>query len=42
MSSLAFPSQQIGDFTIAAISDGYLHASFDFLANIDPADAARM
>ncbi|CCG08224.1 MBL fold metallo-hydrolase [Pararhodospirillum photometricum] len=42
MSSLAFPSQQIGDFTITAVSDGYLHASFDFLANIDPADAARM
>jgi len=42
MSSFALPSQQIGDLTITAISDGYLHASFDFLANIDPADAARM
>jgi glyoxylase-like metal-dependent hydrolase (beta-lactamase superfamily II) len=42
MSSFALPSQQIGDLTITAVSDGYLHASFDFLANIDPADAARM
>lgn len=42
MSSFTLPSQQIGDLTITAVSDGYLHASFDFLANIDPADAARM
>lgn len=42
MSSFALPSQQIGDLTITAVSDGYLHASFDFLANIDPVDAARM
>ncbi|MBO0145544.1 MBL fold metallo-hydrolase, partial [Agrobacterium sp. Ap1] len=42
MSSLTFPTQQVGDLTIAAVSDGYLHASFDFLANIDPADASRM
>ncbi|MBO9123000.1 MULTISPECIES: MBL fold metallo-hydrolase [unclassified Rhizobium] len=42
MSSLALPSQSVGDLTITAISDGYLHASFDFLANIYPADAARM
>ncbi len=42
MSSFALPSQKIGDLTITAVSDGYLHASFDLLANIDPADAARM
>ncbi|ASV88393.1 metallo-beta-lactamase superfamily protein (plasmid) [Ochrobactrum quorumnocens] len=42
MSNLTFPTQQVGDLTITAVSDGYLHASFDFLANIDPADAARM
>ena len=42
MSIFTLPSQQIGDLTITAVSDGYLHASFDFLANIDPADAARM
>lgn len=42
MSSFALPSQQIGDLTITAVSDGYLHASFDLLANIDPADASCM
>lgn len=42
MSSFALPSQKVGDLTITAVSDGYLHASFDFLANIDPADASRM
>ena len=42
MSSLIFPTQKVGDLTITAVSDGYLHASFDFLANIDPADASRM
>jgi len=42
MPSLILPSQQIGDLTITAVSDGYLHASFDFLASIDPADASRM
>ncbi|MFG1277181.1 MBL fold metallo-hydrolase [Xanthobacter autotrophicus] len=42
MSSLRFPAQKVGDLTITAVSDGYLHASFDFLANIDPADASRM
>lgn len=42
MSNLVFPYQQVGDFTITAISDGYLHADFDFLSNIDPANATRM
>jgi glyoxylase-like metal-dependent hydrolase (beta-lactamase superfamily II) len=42
MSNSAFPRQQIGNFTITAISDGYLHASFDFLSNIDQANAPRM
>lgn len=42
MSSLIFPTQNVGDLTITAVSDGYLHASFDFLANIDPADACQM
>lgn len=42
MSRFALPSQQIGDLTITAVSDGYLHAGFDFLANIDPAEAVRM
>ncbi|AOZ01670.1 MBL fold metallo-hydrolase [Cupriavidus sp. USMAHM13] len=42
MSASCFPSQQAGDFTITAISDGYLTASLDFLSNIDSAEASRM
>ncbi|WP_334006077.1 MBL fold metallo-hydrolase [Burkholderia cepacia] len=42
MATLTFPGQQVGDFTITAISDGYLTASLDFLSNIDPADASNM
>ena len=42
MSTLAFPTQQVGDFSIAAISDGYLTANLDFLSNIDRAEASRM
>lgn len=42
MAMLTFPGQQVGDFTITAISDGYLTASLDFLSNIDPADASNM
>lgn len=42
MSTITFPSQQIGDYTVTAISDGYLTASLEFLSNIDPADAARI
>jgi glyoxylase-like metal-dependent hydrolase (beta-lactamase superfamily II) len=42
MSNLTFPTQRVGDFTITAVSDGYLHASFDFLANIDPTEASHM
>lgn len=42
MSHLALPSQKVGDFTITAVSDGYLHASFDLLANIDPTEASHM
>ncbi|WP_063534474.1 MBL fold metallo-hydrolase [Burkholderia sp. MSMB1589WGS] len=42
MSTVTFPSQQAGDFTITAISDGYLTASLDFLSNIDTSEASRM
>jgi len=42
VTTLPFPSQRVGDFTITAISDGYLDASLDFLSNIDPAEASRM
>lgn len=42
MSIPRFPSRQVGDVTITAISDGHLTASLDVLSNIDPADALRM
>ena len=42
MSIFTFPSQRVGDFTITAISDGYLTASLDLLSNIDPSEASRM
>ncbi|WP_175871134.1 MBL fold metallo-hydrolase [Burkholderia sp. BCC0397] len=42
MSNVTFPGQRVGDFTITAISDGYLTASLDFLSNIDVTDAAGM
>ncbi|NLS00039.1 MBL fold metallo-hydrolase [Rhizobium sp. P38BS-XIX] len=42
MNKTAFPSQQIGDLTITAISDGYLAAGLDLLSNIAPGDASRM
>lgn len=37
-----FPSQKIGDFSVTAVSDGFLSAPLDMLSNIDPADAARI
>ena len=42
MSNVTFPGRRVGDFTITAISDGYLTASLDFLSNIDATDAAGM
>ena len=42
MSTITFPTQRVGDFTITAISDGYLSASLDFLSNIDAPEASRM
>jgi len=42
MSVAPFPSQQVGDLTITAISDGYLHAEFEILTDIDPLDARQM
>lgn len=42
MSNQRFPSQQLGDFSIMAVSDGYLSASLDFLSNIDPTDAYKL
>lgn len=42
MNHIPFPSQQIGEFSITAISDGYLSASLDLLSNIDVMDASRL
>jgi glyoxylase-like metal-dependent hydrolase (beta-lactamase superfamily II) len=42
VSTPTFPGQRAGDYTITAISDGYLTASLDFLSNIDPSEAAAM
>lgn len=42
MNGMKFPSQQVGDFSITAISDGYLSASLDLLSNINPMDASRL
>ncbi|WP_343653007.1 MBL fold metallo-hydrolase [Herbaspirillum sp.] len=37
-----FPTQQIGDFSVTAISDGFLSAPLELLSNIDPAEATRL
>ncbi|WP_432778447.1 MBL fold metallo-hydrolase [Burkholderia gladioli pv. alliicola] len=42
MNDMKFPGQQIGEFSITAISDGYLSASLDILSNIDPTEASRL
>ncbi|MCL2892516.1 MBL fold metallo-hydrolase [Brenneria tiliae] len=42
MNNMKFPGQQIGEFSITAISDGYLSASLDLLCNINPTDASRL
>ncbi|UVL52354.1 MBL fold metallo-hydrolase [Pseudomonas sp. B21-036] len=42
MNDMKFPGQQIGEFSITAISDGYLSASLDLLSNIDPMEASRL
>jgi glyoxylase-like metal-dependent hydrolase (beta-lactamase superfamily II) len=42
MLSQIFPSHQVGDFTITAISDGYLQADLGLLSHIDIADATQI
>lgn len=42
MSHTEFPSQQIGEFSVTAVSDGYLSASLDLLSNIDPVEASGL
>ncbi|MEN4946508.1 MBL fold metallo-hydrolase [Pseudomonas proteolytica] len=42
MKKMKFPGQQIGEFSITAISDGYLSASLDLLSNIGPMEASKL
>lgn len=42
MNHIHLPIQQIGEFSITAISDGYLSASLDVLSNINPVDAGAI
>ncbi|VVE26171.1 MBL fold metallo-hydrolase [Pandoraea terrigena] len=42
MNNMKLPGQQIGAFSITAISDGYLSATLDTLSNIDPMDASKL
>lgn len=42
MHATTFPGQQIGEFSITAISDGYLSASLDLLSNIDSREASKL
>jgi len=42
MNNPLFPNRQLGEFSITALSDGYLTASLDLLSNIDPVEAARL
>ncbi|CAB3842034.1 MBL fold metallo-hydrolase [Achromobacter ruhlandii] len=42
MQPMTLPSLRIGEFSITAISDGYLSAALESLSNIDPEDAAKL
>lgn len=42
MNPLSVPHQQIGEFSITAMSDGYLSASLDLLSRIDPTEASAL
>ena len=42
MNRITMPTQQIGDFSITAIGDGYASASLDFLTNINQMDAINL
>ena len=42
MHKITLPTQQIGDFSITAISDGYISASLDLLSNINQMDAISL
>ncbi|WP_448680656.1 MBL fold metallo-hydrolase [Pseudomonas nicosulfuronedens] len=42
MNNLELPDRSVGNFSVTAISDGYLSASLDLLSNIEPMDALRL
>ncbi len=42
MSAFVFPTRTVGDFTITAISDGYMPAPLELLSNVTPEDAAKI
>lgn len=42
MNDMAFPTRQVGAFSITAIGDGYLSTGLDSLSNIDPMDASTL
>lgn len=42
MNRITLPTQQIGDFSITTIGDGYASASLDFLTNINQVDAINL
>ncbi|WP_225610089.1 hypothetical protein [Pseudomonas sp. PDM19] len=42
MNNIELPYRSVGNFSITAISDGYLSASLDLLSNIEPMDALRL
>ncbi|MBG6245171.1 MBL fold metallo-hydrolase [Candidatus Symbiopectobacterium sp. 'North America'] len=42
MNEITLPCQQIGDFSITAISDGYLSANLDLLSNINSIPASEL
>ena len=42
MADLSYPTETVGDYTIIAVSDGYLTAGLDLLQNIDPDEALAL
>ena len=42
MNNIELPDRSVGNFSITAISDGYLSASLDLLSNIERTDALRL
>ena len=42
MTNMNFPCQNVGEFSVTAISDGYLSASLDLLSHISSVDASKL